>query len=262
MNIEDYLTDLLVRGVVTFSKTEVTQALRKTPAAIKNAIWRLKQKHIVAEPVRGFYLNIKPEYRVLGCLPGDHFIHDLMEYLQLPYYVGLLSAAEYHGASHHKPQQLQVMTPNKHRPIQCGNVAITFITKKDATKTPTQEFTSQQSPLLVSTVEATAMDLVSYSHRCSGIDNVYMVLSELIEKIKPEALLQLAQQAGSRITWMQRLGFLLDSLEAQHISEILFTTLKQHRVQKISLIDSSYQKNSPYNEKWKLIINEKLELEL
>ena len=262
MGIKDYLTDLSAGGAVTFSKAKVIQALHKSPVAIKNAIWRLKRKHVVAEPVRGFYLNIKPEYRVLGCLPADHFIHDLMEYLQLPYYVGLLSAAEYHGASHHKPQQLQVMIPDKHRPIQCGNVAITFITKKDVAQTPTQEFTSQQSPLLVSTVEATVMDLVSYPHRCGGMDNVYMVLSELIEKIKPDALILLANQAGHRITWMQRLGFLLDSLEAHHLSEILFTALKQHRVQKISLVDASYQKDAHYNEKWKLMINEKLELEV
>lgn len=262
MRITDYLTQLSSRGVVTFTKTDVAQALQKSPIAIQNAIWRLKQKHKVAEPTRGFYLNIKPEYRILGCLPADHFIHDLMLYLQQPYYVGLLSAAEYHGASHHKPQQLQVMIPNKRRPIICGKVEINFVTKKEVAQTPTQVFTSQQSPLQVSTVEATAIDLVIYPHRCGGIDNIYMVLSELIEKINPQALMQLANRAVHSLTWMQRLGFLLDKLDAQHLSEILLNALKKHRVQKISLVDSAYQKDAPYNEKWKLIVNAEPELEL
>lgn len=262
MGIEDYLTDLSARGIATFNKEEITQVLQKSPIAIQNAIWRQKRKHIIAEPVRGFYLNIKPEYRILGCLPADHFIHDLMTHLQLPYYVGLLSAAEYHGASHHKPQQLQVMIPKKRRPIMCGKVGITFVTKKDVAQTPTQEFTSQQSSLLVSTAEVTAMDLVTYPHRCGGIDNVYMVLSELIEKIKPEDLMQLTNRTVHSMTWIQRLGFLLDSLQAPHLSELLLSALKKHRVQKISLVDSTYQKDAPYNKKWKLIINAQLELEL
>ncbi|MBY0264345.1 MAG: type IV toxin-antitoxin system AbiEi family antitoxin [Holosporales bacterium] len=39
-------------------------------------------------------------------MPADHLISFLMVYWKKPYYVGLLSAASLHGASH---QALQVM---------------------------------------------------------------------------------------------------------------------------------------------------------
>lgn len=262
MNISAYLTNLTAHGVNTFTKEDITFTLKKSPIAIQNALWRLKRKYQVAEPTRGFYVNVTPEYRILECLPADHFIHALMQYLNTPYYIGLLSAAEYHGASHQKSQLLQVMTQQKRRSIHCGKVGILFVTKKNLLMTPTQEFASQHSVFLISTAEATAMDLVSYPHRCGGMENVFMVLSELIENMNPGALQELTNQEIYSITWMQRLGFLLEQLEAFDLSDVLLNALKKHRVQKTSLIDASYQKNISYNEKWKLIINAQLELEI
>ncbi len=262
MRLADYMIGLTAQGMATFTQAEICQALPGNLTAIQAALRRLKHKSSVAEPVQGFYVNITPEYRILGCLPADHFIDELMHYLQAPYYVGLLSAAEYHGASHHKPQRLQVMTPQIRRPIQCGKVGITFIHKKDIANAPTQFFNSPQGPISVSTAETTAMDLVSYPHRCGGMDNVLTVLSELIEAMEPDALSQLAQQNTHNITWMQRLGFLLDSLQAMPLSDALQMVLKQHRVQKRSLIATASPKDAPYNEKWKLIINAELELEI
>lgn len=264
MRIMDYLTELTAKGMAYFTKADIEQTLATSPRAIQPTLWRLKQKHIIAEPVRGFYLNITPEYRILGCLPPDHFIDSLMRYLKIPYYIGLLSAAEYHGASHHKPQQFQVILPQAHRPIRCGEVSIAFINKKHMENTPTQTFTAPQGSITVSTAEATAMDLVSYPHRSGGMENVLTVLSELTEAMNPNALAQLAKQATHNITWIQRLGFLLDTLQASHLSDVLFEALKQYKPQKALLIGSNYHKNAPntYNTKWKLIINAELELEL
>jgi hypothetical protein len=47
----------------------------------------------VAMPFRGFHLVVTPENRASGCLPAEQFLPQLMEYLALPYYAGLLSAA-------------------------------------------------------------------------------------------------------------------------------------------------------------------------
>ena len=91
---------------------------------------RLKQKGELAHPLSGFYVIVPAEYRILGCRPAEHFIHELMEFINAPYYVGLLSAAQYHGAAHHRPQQFQVITTQKRRPITCGRIKIVFMTKK------------------------------------------------------------------------------------------------------------------------------------
>jgi hypothetical protein len=59
--------------------------------------------------MRGFHVIVPPEYRSLGCLPPEQFAPALMETLGMPYYAGLLSAAQFHGAAHQRPQVFQVV---------------------------------------------------------------------------------------------------------------------------------------------------------
>ena len=93
------------------------------PAA-RNALKRLATRNRVASPARGFYVVIPPEYRKLGCLPPEQFIPALADREGRPYYVGLLSAAQYYGAAHHRPQEFQVCLEKNRRPIACGGVRV------------------------------------------------------------------------------------------------------------------------------------------
>lgn len=49
-----------------------------------------------------------------------------MHHLDQPYYVGLLSAAAIHGASHHQPMAFQVVTDKPTREMHAGKVTIRF----------------------------------------------------------------------------------------------------------------------------------------
>jgi hypothetical protein len=49
--------------------------------------------------------------------------------------------------------------------------------------------------ILVSTPEATAIDLVGYQHHAGGLDQVATILSELVENINPEKLAAAAATA-------------------------------------------------------------------
>jgi hypothetical protein len=75
------------------------------------------------------------------------------------YYAGLLSAAQYHGAAHHRPQEFQIMLPKARRPIHCGKVRVAFIVRKRLKDVPVQNFNMPRGVILVSTAEATAVDL-------------------------------------------------------------------------------------------------------
>ena len=81
----------------------LSRTLGVSAAAARQALSRLAAKREIASPARGFYVVVPPEYRRLGCLPADQFIPSLMEHRKIPYYVALLSAAQYHGAAHHRP---------------------------------------------------------------------------------------------------------------------------------------------------------------
>lgn len=270
MKTHAFLTDLIAKGYCCFTYSQVKEALGVSDIAARAALRRLKQKGELAHPLSGFYVIVPPEYRILGCRPAEHFIHDLMQFISGPYYVGLLSAAQYHGAAHHRPQQFQVISNQKRRPINCGQIKIVFITKKDIETTPTENFNTPQGIVIVSSPEATAIDMVTYPHRCGGLDNILTVLADLVKKMDANKLLQLALNT-KEVTWVQRLGYLLDLIKATNLSNVLLKSLENRRVRSRLLI--ARPKKSPAletlaaklgknkNDKWKLIINTKLELE-
>lgn len=278
MTLANFLTNIVAKGYCCFTFPQVKEALGVSDIAARAALRRLKQKGELAHPLSGFYVIVPPEYRVLGCRPAEHFIDDLMAFINTPYYVGLLSAAQYHGAAHHRPQQFQVIANQKRRPITCGRIKIVFITKKNTEQTPTQNFNTAQGAIAASTPEATAIDMVTYPNRCGGLDNVLTVLTDLVKKMDADKLQKLVS-ATDEVTWIQRLGYLLDLLKANHLSDVLHKSLENHRVRARQLIappkktpaleklaaklgkntsSSSYETK---NDKWKLIINKKLELE-
>jgi len=75
---------------------------------------------------------------------------------------------------------------------------------------PVQNFSTPWGTLLVSSPEATALDLVGYAHHAGGLSQVATVLSELAERIDPEKLAAAARTAP--VAWAQRLGYLLEHL--------------------------------------------------
>ena len=206
----EYLTDLPAQGRYAFSLREAKSALGGSADAVTLALNRLAKQKLIASPARGFYVIVPPEYRALGCLPADQFIPALMAHLGLPYYAGLLSAAQYHGAAHQRPQEFQVFLSKNRRPIRCGAVRVAFIARKRLKDVPVQSFNTPRGTIQVSTPEATALDLVGYADHVGGINQVATVLSELAEQIAPAKLAMAAETAP--IPWVQRRGYLMDIL--------------------------------------------------
>lgn len=161
MHAGDYITNLAASGRHDFLSREAQSALGVSADAAKLA------------------LNRPPEYRSLGCLPADQFTPLLMNRLGLSNYAGLLSAAEYHGAAHQRPQEFQVMLAKNRRPIECGAVRVAFFARKRIAEVPVQRLNTPRGVVLVSTPEATAVDLVGYQHRAGGLDQVATILAEL-----------------------------------------------------------------------------------
>src|SRR5436305_10884542 len=118
----DYVIGLAAQGRYHFRSEDAQKALGVSPAAAKLALLRLAKQGLIASPARGFYVIVPPEYRSLGSLPADQFIPALMQRLALTYYAGLLTAAQYHGAAHHRPQEFQVMLAKSRRHLISGAV--------------------------------------------------------------------------------------------------------------------------------------------
>ncbi len=211
-------------------------------------------------PYQGFYVIVPPEYRSLGCRPAEQFIPDLMNYLGEYYYVGLLSAAEYHGAAHHRPQVFQVMVAKPRRTIISGKVQVNFIVRGNVEAIPTQTRNTVSGILKLSTPEATAFDLTGYYRHCGWLDNVATVLSEMVEVIEPEKLVTVAEL--SPITWVQRLGYLLESVGSEESWQPLSEYINAKKPVRSPLLPSVTIKGAVFSKRWQIYINTKVESEI
>ncbi len=259
MNLKEFILQKAEKGYCFFTTEEAEKALGP---AVRQAIRRSQKNGELATPLRSFHVIVPPEYRKIECLPADQFIPDLMEFIGSPYYVCLLSAAQYHGAAHQRPQVFQVMTDHARRTIACGKVKVEFITNKKIEYFPVQKFNTRQGILKVSTPELTAIDLVSYPDKAAGLDNAFNVLIELSETIDPKKLITLWEHK-QEVTWLQRLGYLFELAGKQNFVKTIEDFLLDKRFRKRLLSPTGkVDKETRFNEKWKLWINEEVEAEI
>ncbi len=260
MVISNYINELLVQGRYCFSGVEAAQALGSGVIATRAALRRLRHKGEIAMPFRGFYVIVTPEHKNLGCLPANQFIPLLMAHLKEPYYAGLLTAAEHHGAAHHRPQAFQVVVKRTRPRIQCGGVRIDFIARKNVVEMPTLDFKTPRGYLKVSPPEVTAFDLAGYPHHAGGLDNMATVLTELAESLDAMKLAKIADL--SPVAWSQRLGYLLELIGEAGLAEGLAEYVKRKDPVPIPLSSSQPHKGFRQETRWRLIPNEKAEPEL
>lgn len=255
-----YVEDLAASGRYQFSSRQAQSALDVSADAAKLALSRLARHGLIASPARGFYVIVPPEYRKLGCLPAEQFIPALMERRGLAYYAGLLSAAQYYGAAHHRPQEFQVFLEKNRRPIRCGAVRVVFIARKRIDDVPVRSFNTPRGTIQVSTPEATAIDLAGYGRHAGGLDQVATVLQELAEKIDGSLLADAA--ATAPVSWVQRLGYLLERVgaadKATHIKEVV----QEHASQYTSLLSGAPNDDASRAPEWKLYVNAVVEPDL
>lgn len=258
--ILNFISDLAGKGRYCFSTKDAAAFSGGSDVAVRAALRRLRQKGEIAMPYRGFYVIVPPEHRDLGCLPASHFIPYLMEHLGERYYAGLLSAAEYHGAVHHRPQVIQVVVGKNRQGITCGKVRVEFIARNNMGKIPTSDFRTPRGYLKVSTPPATAFDLVGYPQHSGGLDNAATVLSELAEKIDSKELVRIA--GLSPIAWAQRLGYILELVGAGEKAVDLAKYITKKKPVPTPLAPSQPFAGVKRMERWRILVNTEVEAEV
>jgi predicted transcriptional regulator of viral defense system len=148
-NARQYVEGLARSGRYFFNAADARDALGVSAEAAKVALHRLSQQGLVSSPARGYYVVVPPEYHALGCLPAEQFVPSLMESLGLRYYAGLLTAAQYHGAAHQRPQEFQVCLDGAHRPLACSRVRVAFIVRKRLRDVPVQSVNAPRGTITI-----------------------------------------------------------------------------------------------------------------
>ncbi|MCY3876224.1 MAG: type IV toxin-antitoxin system AbiEi family antitoxin [Rhodobacteraceae bacterium] len=198
-------------------------------------------------------------YRRLGCLPADRFIPALMEHRNTRDYVGLLSAARYHGSAHHRPQELQVVLERNRPAIVCGSVKITIVSRRNLPAVPVESFNNPRGTVVVSTVKAKAVDFVGYMRRAGGLDRVAGVLSDLGEDMEPEHLVEASESVP--IPWAQRLGHLPEHVGAGEEVVLLKEHVRQRARNLTRLLPGKSVTNAHRSKDWRLFVNSAVEVD-
>lgn len=259
-----WIEKLQSRGKLVFSLEQLKLEFPtiQEPALMQSLV-RLANKGRVISIYKGFYLIVPTEYSSRGILPPVYFIHDLMQFVKKPYYIGLLSAAALHGAAHQQPQEFFVITDTKQKTTQKKGLKINYITKQMIPANLLEKRKTESGFVHVSTPELTAADLIYYDNRIGGINRAVSVLNELVEVMKPQRINKALIDTLTTPT-IQRLGYILDVvLDKKALADKLYNVaVKQSKVFfKQPLKAGIEKKGFPKNERWKIIINIEIDID-
>lgn len=264
----EYLEKLRSTGKRYFTSQEIIQELNLSADAARAGLYRLKRDGKLISPISGLYVIVPPEHKSYGSIPAEELIPIMMKHIDADYYVALLSAAGFYGASHQKPMVFQVVTNRriKHS-LKFGQIHIKLIYKKSLADLPIKAFVVSSGYLKVATPELTAIDLLKFPKHAGGMNNIATVLSELIESINVHKLIQLAENLSERYQ-LQRLGYIIEKIEVMDedikktIIEALEKYVSSHVKSYTPLASNISRIGHPRCRKWKIIENTDFESDL
>jgi len=260
-SLSEYVDNLQKMGRYTFSKLNAKQETGESDSVLKLSLWRQIKKQRIIKIREGFYAIVPLEYSAIGSLPPEWFISDLMDHLDLPYYVGLLSAAAIFGSAHQQPQEFHVVVPKVIRSIKVANIHIRFFQKINMKLSPIQKVKTQTGFMRISNPAVTAIDLIAYADRVGGLDRIFTVLQELSEKLTAESIVDAAKKER-QLSYVQRLGWLLEKGGYLNLVMQLADWIAKKNPRETPLDPSLPRKGFSRDSRWKVIVNTNVESEI
>jgi predicted transcriptional regulator of viral defense system len=263
--ISSWSEKILAKGGYGFGLTELKEWNKElSDSAIKFALRRLSDKGKVLSVFKGYYLIIPPQYTSKGILPPALYLDAFMTHLQRPYYVALLNAAAFHAAAHQQPQEYFVMTnfPVLRPTLRMGQ-KVNYISIKEIPEALIEKRKTEAGYLNISNAALTACDLIQFEKRVGGLNRSAMVLSELVEAIKPTDFSH-SLMKHIHITTLQRLGYLLENVCLNTVlADALFKAMKREALSlfRIPLKASKETKGFSSDNRWKVIVNTDIEID-
>lgn len=266
--LSTYMAGLLAAGQVVFTGAEATQALGVQRGAFLDAAERLQHRHHLLNPRQDFYVVVPPQFASWGAPPPPWYIDALMRHIDEPYYVGLLKAAELHGATHQAVMEFQVVTGKRLPKIRAGRNLIVFYYRKSMAVVAAgiEERKTDTGTMRVSGPALTALDLLRYPRAAGGLDNVATVLADLAEKIDSAQLATLSAAAERPV--VQRLGYLLDRLGHQERTGAMHAALMERGAVRWAELDGKEAGDPDFmtpererSDRWRVIVRRAPELD-
>jgi len=258
--LSQYLDDLEAGGCFVFSRHDVQRVLDTNHNSLNVLLHRQKRRGRLQKISAQHYVIVPLEFKHLGAPPCEWYLDYLMEQHQAHYYVGLLSAAAYYGASHHQPQSFQVIVNKRLKAMRVGRSYLTFFFSKSMGLIPCEKVQTPTGSIYYSSPEGTAFDLLRYQLASGHLNQIATVLAELGESLNREKLLNVAQKLP--LVYTQRLGYLLEKVGYKILSSTLSKLVALKKPRYALLQSDASVKEGEKSFKWRLIINSEIEPDL
>lgn len=253
-----FVEDVQASGRLSFALDEIAAHRADQGRALEAALRRHAATGAIRRVSRksDFFVVVPPEFRAMGAPPLEWWLDDYMTHLRVPYYLGLLSAAAWHGSSHFAVMESQVMVGRRLKPIEAGRTRIRFFLKAGAAATPAGQHSNPWGSIAVSTPEATLLDLLRYPAG-GGIGRVALVAADLAKSCRVPDL-KAALDAADDTTSAQRLGYLLDELEQNSLSAAIAKWLSKRSPR---MVDLEPEGGAPWDvsPRWHIRVNARME---
>lgn len=248
------------RGKLNLRTADIAQAMPGVRAeALRQALHRQQRKGRIVRTSRGseHWVIVPLQDASAGAPPIETWLDAyLSKSLGVPYYVGLLSAAEVYGASPQAVMVTQVMVPKSRRPVQVGRHRLVFLTCTRIAEMPTRWHETPHGRFKLSTPELTALDLVSRQQVAGGIARIVEVLQNLVPNMTADGLTT-ALNAAQETPTAQRLGVLLSRLDQALLANVVADWLGTRRTRRIPLtIEGDAQATSTLDSRFKVNVSD------
>ncbi len=257
-DLRTWMLGLPGRGQYTFTTAEARGQQSAVSAAGTNAaLARAETAGLIVTPVRGFHVVVPLEDRAIGAPSWRLFLDPMMDYLNLAYYVGLLTAAAHHGASPQAAQVVQIVIGRQRRRIEVGRSRIEFVVDRNIERARVELVNAPPGRYRMATAELTALDLVRYSTRAGGWGNVVTVLRDLAPALRTAGFRPVLATEPA-VADVARLGYLLEWLEDPDIAAPLHRWIEGRPERWVPLVPGAGRAGIR-DPRWRIVVNDSIE---
>lgn len=247
------LADLSYKGNIIFSPDD----LRIYVSNPKSIIDSLIRKKWILKIKKEKYLIVPLEAGKRGA--EDYTVHSFViaSVLANPYYIGYISALNFHGLTDRTPSAVYIVTQEPHESRTILDTKFKFVTIVPRKFFGINEIRIENRKVRVSSKEKTIVDCLDRPEYCEGIDEVARAIFFGRKELDFCEVVSLSKKIGNSAA-LKRLGYISERL---NITQLKRLTSHLKVASGYSLLDRSVTRKGKIVERWGIIANASIDPE-
>jgi len=182
------LSNLSYKNKTIFSLDDIKEYVEKP----KTFLDKLVRKKWILKIRKGIYVITPLDSGEEGS--DSYTLHSFViaSLLTTPYYIGYLSALNYHGLTEQTPTSVYIATPKFRRTRKILDTKFVFVTIKPEKFFGMEESIIENRKIMISSPEKTIVDCLDLPQHSGGINEITKSLFFAKDEIKPTLLIEFA----------------------------------------------------------------------